>query len=159
MSHDPTSYVYQEPEERQFITLPKGEYDFKVVDVFELTQSKTGNDMIPIKLEIIAPDGTPVTVDEYLVFTDSARWKIDSFLKSIGPMPTDRPVNFTAGSFIAWIKKQTGRCKLGVEVIQGKTKEFEKNKVEAFLYDKAKTTPAPKSTPPPVEEDTDDIPF
>jgi len=156
---DPNNFLMEEPEDREFIVLPEGEYPFVILEINQMETSKSGNPMIPLKLEFTGPGGS-TTVYEYLVFADKAAFKIKQFLKSIA-VPIGQRVDFEDPQFLKWVKAQKGRAKLGVEPVQGKT--YDRNKVEAFVYDKAATAaggpPAAKAKVVPEDEVDDDIPF
>jgi hypothetical protein len=62
--------------------LPPGEHIVTVIDATEKI-SKTGNEMIVLELQ--DDEGRQCT--EFLVFSQKAAWKIDTFLKSIGKAP------------------------------------------------------------------------
>jgi hypothetical protein len=46
--------------------LPRGEYDFEIIDAKETT-SAAGNDMIELKLRVSHGDGSPRTLTDYLL--------------------------------------------------------------------------------------------
>lgn len=156
------NYTFDEPEEKGPVNvLPKGEYEFEVVDVYEWEESSKGNDMLPIKLKIDGGKHGAGQTYENLVFTDSAKWKIDQFLKSIfgGKMKPGRSVDFETAK--DWMIGKRGRCRVRVSKVKGKN--YERNEVDAFLYEgtkiegrTVKTSPAPD--PDPDDED-DDVPF
>ena len=118
--------------------------------------------MLPIKLEFSGPNGETSTVYEYLVFTEKAAFIINQFLASI-KIPTGTRINFRDPEFIKYIKAKSGFATLGREPVKGK--DYLRNKIVKFLYNgtsKRDEVPAHKATPafvPPVEDDTDDIPF
>lgn len=64
------------------VILKPGDYPFVVVDAREKTSKTSGNAMIQLKLRV-----AEATILDYLVFTDSAAWKVDQFLRSIGCHP------------------------------------------------------------------------
>jgi hypothetical protein len=64
MQFQPIKPEEDKPLERSLF--PEGEYDFKVVDAID-TQSKAGNDMIKLKLQVLAPDGQSAVVFDYLL--------------------------------------------------------------------------------------------
>lgn len=167
---DPRNFTYDEPEEGgNYAVLPKGEYSFHIVEINSMTQSRNHNPMLPIKLEFLGPQGTKTQVYENLVFTEAAAWKVKQFLKCVGGnnLEPGRRIDFEDPQFIAWLAKRTGKAKLKIGHYTKDGKEYEKNEVEAFTYDKAdappsaSAAPAPKPAPAAVEEevDPDDIPF
>jgi len=158
------NYTYAEPEEGGArVLLPPGEYPFRVVEVNSVEYSqKTNNPYIPVKIEVTGKEGVS-TCYENLVFTEKAKWKIDSFLKSIwGKAEVGRRIDWTDPKFTGWLVGRTGHCKIKVAPSQGKYTE--RNEVEAFLYDRdqsaavKKEMPAPAATPA-VEDDDENLPF
>lgn len=108
--------------------VPAGDYRLKVVEASEDT-SKAGNDMIKLKLRIVKEDGSngPALFD-YLVFSESSRWKVDAFLMSAGQHPGEgEALSLEADDMIGWEVQAT----LKVESYDGK----KGNKVEAYLFD------------------------
>lgn len=163
---DPSSYEFEEPEDRKFVVFPKGEYPWRIVEINDMTTSKSGNPMLPIKFEFTNGDDT-TTVYENFVFTAAAKFKIDQFMKCCsGQMAPGRKINFTDPEVIKWLKARTGTAKLKVSPVLGK--DYNRNEIEAFIYDVSKvagptvTTPAAKQQPPSLpadEPEDDDIPF
>lgn len=167
------NYVYEEPTEGGFKVLPKGEYDFTVEEVFEWEESKKGNDMLPI---CILVEGTKQ--NDWLTFTESAKWRIDSFLKSIynGTLPVGKRMDFNNTS---WMQGRSGRVELGVKKIPKKNGQpgetIEVNEILRYVYPKTAlegrtvTTPAadpasrprPGASPAPADDyqEEDDVPF
>lgn len=167
MSLSTHSYVFDEPEEKSdFPVLPEGkEFPFSILEINEMTQSKNGNSMIPLKLEF---DGGPLgktAVYEYLVFMDSMKWKIDQFLKCVAgdAIKAGKKVNFEDADFLAWLKRRTGRATLKIEQVKGKT--YDRNVLDSYIYEGTSKDVRQDSMPEPsrkemVEEpDDDDIPF
>lgn len=66
-----------------FRLLPEGEYDFEIEDL-EKQYAKSGAPMILLKLIILPKDGRKARVDDRLVLTPNARWKLNQFFKAIG---------------------------------------------------------------------------
>jgi len=156
------NYTYEEP--TQHVLFEEGEYPFTILEINEVEYSKgTGNPYIPIKLEFKDEGGRTTTVYENLVFTEKAKWKIDSFLKCVWPSAEEgKRIGWRDAAFLAWLKKLKGVAKLGVEPVQGKA--YDRNKVLEFLPATAKAASkpaaAPAFVPPAVEEEEEDsIPF
>ena len=161
MSLDPRNFLMEEPEERDFTVLQKGDYPFAIAEINAMTTTqKTGADMLPIKFEFTGHDGEKATVYENFVFTEAAAFKIKQFLKSVA-VPIGQRVDFEDPKFLAWLKKQTGRARLGIENVKGKTKDYDRNKIEAFLYEKSAPAGGPPAAAPVAAkvEDDDEIPF
>ena len=163
---DPSRFIVEEPEERDFTLLPKGEYPWTILEINAMTETQKGDPMLPVKFEFTGPNGERATVYENFVFTDGAKWKINQFLKAAyDQMESGKAVDFTDPAFLKWLKARTGRAKLGVEQVKGKTKDYDRNKIEAFII--GKTEGAPPSTkkteaftpPAAAADDDDEIPF
>lgn len=157
------NYTYAEPEEGgNRILLPKGEYPFRVAEVNDVEYARaTNNPYIPIRLEVTGEEGT-AKVYENLVFTEKAKWKIDSFLKAIwGKAEEGKRIDWTSPEFIQWLIGRTGRCKVKVAPVKGK--DYDRNEVDEFLYDRDASAAVKKEAPPvaaPADDvDDDDIPF
>lgn len=114
--------------QRTFTVLPAGDYRFRVLDATE-KRSKNGNDMIELKLDVFADNGPQGVVYDNIVFTATAQWKCDQFLKACGMLLAEgEVVNIVANEWIGF----EGRVKLRV----GKTdKGNDRNEVVAYLWD------------------------
>jgi hypothetical protein len=157
------NYTYEEPTAGGFRLLPEGEYDFTIEEVFDWEESKKGNDMLPISILV---EGTKQ--NDWLVFTETAKWRIDGFLKSIfgGALPPGKKVDFENTT---WMQGRKGRVRLKVKKIPKKNglpgEMMEVNEIDAYVYESTKmdgrSITTPKAAPAPVvEEDEDDsIPF
>ena len=115
------------PETSQFY-VPPGDYRLRVLEATEDT-SKTGNDMIKLKLRVVLPNGDDgPSLFDYLVFTESSFWKVDHFLKSCGRHPGEgEEVELNVGGMAGWECTAT----LKVELYEGQ----KNNKVAAYLFD------------------------
>jgi hypothetical protein len=128
------NYQAGQPKQAEF-TVPAGDYNLRVVEAIADT-SKTGNDMVKMKLRVIKDDGTegPALFD-YLVFSTSSFWKIDAFLKSCGKHPGDGGgFPFVPDDMTDSLDDMIGlecRGTLTVEEYQGR----KSNKVGAYLFD------------------------
>jgi hypothetical protein len=159
MSINPRSFLMEEPEERDFTVLPKGEYPFTIAEINAMTTTqKTGADMLPIKFEFTGPGGQTVAVYENFVFTEAAAFKIKQFLKCV-QVPIGQRVDFEDAKFLSWLKRQTGSARLDIEMVKGKTKDYERNKIAHFLYEKSPAAAAGPPVAEPVVEDDGEIPF
>jgi len=158
------NYVYEEPTAGGFRLLPEGEYDFTIEEVFDWEESKKGNDMLPISILV---EGTKQ--NDWLVFTESAKWRIDGFLKSIfgGALPAGKKVDFENTT---WMQGRGGRVRLKVKKIPRKNgapgEMMDVNEIDAYVYESTKmegrSITTPKAAPAPVVEEVvedDDIPF
>lgn len=159
-----SNYVFEEPVQREFTVLEKGEYPFEVAEIFEFETSKKGNDMLPVELRVGHP-GETTKITEYLVFTKAAKWKIDGFLKSIhgGVLEPGKKIDFDN---LGWLQARRGTCEVDVETFTKKDgSEGKRNMITRFTYPtttlEGRTVTTPSS---PVGEDDpdledDDIPF
>lgn len=83
--------------------LDPGKYRFKIVDA-EQTTSKAGNEMIEIAARQIDEEGNEGRkVWDYLVFTEKALWKVNSFLEACGKHPgEDEDYTMDPDDMIGW---------------------------------------------------------
>lgn len=141
------TYTSSTPTERASFVEP-GEYELEVVDADELL-SKNSHEMIELKLR--TPQGS--FLYDFLVFTESAFWKIDAFRAATGEkVVPDDEVEINADDLIG----RTGRARLVVEEYNGQ----KRNKVAAWIVKPGAATPAAQPQQPGAEEDDDDdIPF
>jgi hypothetical protein len=160
---DPSKFIYEEPEDRDFTLLPKGEYPWTILEINAMIQTQKGDAMLPVKFEFTGPHGEKAQVYENFVFTDAAAWKIKQFLKaSYDQMEEGKAVDFTDSTFIRWMKARTGRANLGVEMVKGKSKNYERNKIESFITGKkteSSGAPPAASKADPAAVNDEEIPF
>ena len=156
------NYVYEEPTKHH--VFEPGEYPFEIIEVNDVEYgASSGNPFIPVKLEF-SDEGRTTNCYENLVFTDKAKWKVDSFLKCVWPKAEPgKQIDWTSAEFTRWLVGKKGRAKLIVEPVKGK--DYDRNSVAEFLYGDEKSEPvraARKPDPDPLaaeDEDDDDIPF
>ena len=101
-----------------FRLLPEGDYDFKVDDL-EYTNSKTGKNMVVVKIIIPQPE-KDVHVNDRLVLTLNMQWKLAQFFKCLGLWAKAHTVG------MPW---KTGRLHLKHRLYNGK----EYNQVDKYL--------------------------
>jgi len=136
--------------------LEGGEYPFEVADAEE-GQSKSGNDMIKLRLKVLGPDERQYGVFDYLVGTEGSAYKVRHFAESVGLLPQYEAGELEAISLIG----RTGYCQVGID---DKNKAYPaKNVIRDYL---AKVSAAsgsgvpsnkPKGQAPAMVDD--DIPF
>lgn len=117
--------------------IPVGEHTARIATV-EQTQSKAGNDMLKITMEVAAGEETE-TIWEYVVLKDNMEWKHDQVRKSVG-LSADDPLTVDA---------LTGRY-VQVEVVHEEYNEKTSPKVKKWVG------PAAAPAQEQEEEDTDD---
>jgi hypothetical protein len=141
------SYKASTPTERPDFVEP-GDYQVEILDAVE-TVSKGGHEMIELKLRTEAGS----YLYDFLVFIQTAFWKIDAFRAATGEQVTpDEDVEITGDDLIG----RTGTARLTVEEYNGK----KRNKVAAWLAPKPGEKPAAKSAPKSQRSASDDnIPF
>ncbi len=103
-----------------------GTYTVRVIEATEDT-SKSGNDMVKLKLRIVLNSGHdgPALFD-YLVLSEGASWKIDQFLGAMGKHPGEgKEISLNADEMVGW----EGEADLSVEEYNGK----KSNKVAAYI--------------------------
>mgnify|MGYP001041987492 CR=1 FL=1 len=135
------TYNASTPTERPDHVEP-GDYEVEVVDATE-TLSKSNHEMIELKLRTSAGS----YLYDFLVFIETAFWKIDAFRAATGEEVTpDQDVEITADHVIG----RTGTARLTVEEYNGK----KRNKVAAWIVGTAK----PATQPQPARRN-DNEPF
>jgi Protein of unknown function (DUF669) len=103
-----------------------GTYKLRVIDATEDT-SKSGNDIVKLKLRVIKEDGAkgPALFD-YLVLSEAACWKIDQFLAACGEHPGEGiQADLDTKKMIGW----ECEAELSVENYEGK----KSNKVTNYV--------------------------
>ena len=118
------TYKSGSPSASAFFVEP-GTYKLRVIEAEEDT-SKSGNDMVKLKLRVIKDDGRegPALFD-YLVLSETTGWKIDQFLSACGEHPGEgEDVDLDVDKMIGW----ECEAELTVETYQGK----KSNKVQAY---------------------------
>lgn len=121
------TYTTGKPSAPQLHVEP-GDYKLKVIEATD-EKSQASNPQIKLKLRVIREDGSdgPALFD-YLVFTSSAYWKIDAFLKACGQHPGEGAnVDVTPEMVIGWECEAT----LKVDTYEGK----KNNKVATYLWE------------------------
>ena len=115
--------------------LEPGDYRVEVVDASELV-SKSGHEMIELKLRTEQDS----YLYDFLVFTETAFWKIDAFRAASGEKVTpEDQVEITADDLIG----RKARARLSVEEYNGQ----KRNKVAAWLVTDSD------------DDEADDLPF
>lgn len=122
--------------------LPEGDYDFTVEDV-NYGRTKTGNNMVTVKLIIKVPGENDVHVDDRLIFTVKAQWKLVSFFKSIGLFEEAQ----TSGMNWDHVPDRSGRLTLKHRVYNEKTY----NQVAKYLFTTTPAVTKPNQQPATVE--------
>jgi hypothetical protein len=145
------SYTANAPKPIVPRVLKPGDYPFRILDASE-ERSKSGNDMIKLKMMVGHDRESEIGVFDYLVFGGSCDWKIDSFLKCVGLHPGEgQNLDISGTDMIG----REGIVKLKIEEYLGK----ESNKVSAYLYDEDNPKTAPVKVSPQAEADPDHMPF
>jgi hypothetical protein len=110
--------------------LPKGEYDFEVSKAIDKT-FKSGSIGIALTVTVFQPDGTCRLVNDNLVFTDAAMFKVSQFSKCVGLYE-----KYSQGEINAIdCERRSGRCKVDIEP-EG---EFPaKNVIKGYVVPKVK---------------------
>ena len=132
---------------------PKGEYDFEVIDAKD-TESKAGNDMIALTLNVVDAYDARKTVFDFLVSTEKAIFKIRQFAAATGMMNLYDVGGFTAEDCIG----KTGRCKIVITKSEGYA---DKNSVAEYVKATAASAPPAKRQPAMAGagDIDDEIPF
>lgn len=138
--------------------LPLGNYDFEVAGAEEKT-SKSGNDMIELKVRVYDNEGQGRTIFDYLVDTDGAAYKLRHFAYSVGRGPDYEKGELRADA----LPGLTGKAKVFVK--KDKSGQYpDKNAIADYLPPgtalgngaQAPLTRDPRPEPPAYDPD---VPF
>lgn len=154
--------TYKAQENQAFILLPPGDYQFEVVEMESGIQTGTGKTAGSPFWEMKLKIDNGGVVFERLIDHPTCDWKLDTFLTSTGAAPPKgKAFEFVetaahdAGCL--WIDPigLRGWCHLIVDEYtpKGATTPQKKNKVGAFLTDRAKLPRAPRAEPASAAEE------
>lgn len=137
--------------------LPEGEYDFEINKAADKT-FKTGAVGIALTVMVYAPDGTARLVNDNLVFSDAAMFKVSQFSKCVGLYEKykEGEISFTD------CEGRSGKCKVGIEP-EGEYPA--KNKIKSYVVPKLKREAQPidsvakESQTAQSEKENFDVPF
>ena len=115
--------------ENEFVFLPDGEYDFRVV-AFERQHFDGSDKMAPcpaakLTLEVDSSAGT-ATINDRLLLNSKMEWKLSSFFGAIGQKRHGEKLKMDWSKVIG----STGRAKFGHRAYNGK----EYNEVKSYIY-------------------------
>ena len=89
---------YEAPENpSRFSLFPEGKYEAELLS-YEEKLSKTGNEMVELKMKVYGSDGSESNIFDYLVGTKGMAWKIKAFCMAAGlpygqqPLPIQQAV-------------------------------------------------------------------
>lgn len=88
--------------------IPKGTYDFLVLDAEE-TISKSGNDMIKLKIRIFMPDGRERVIFDYLL--EAMEFKTGHFAEATGLLDKYQNGSIDAHDCLG----KSGKCKIIIQ--------------------------------------------
>lgn len=134
--------------------LPEGEYDFEITDAEEAV-SRAGNEMIKISCKVAAE--IPRFLNDYLVGSEKAFWKVKSLCASVGIENMQPGMVLEPSDLIG----KTGVCVVAIEQDEYDGNNVERNTINDYLV---KDVPVEKPKKQsrrrkPVEMPDDDIPF
>lgn len=150
MQFQPRSTEEIEKEKREFAAqnlLPKGWYDFEVMDAQEAVSKKSGKDMIKLKLRVFGPGGQEKHVYDYLI--ETAPTHLFDFCEAVGLENSYHAGTLTAEE----CKKRAARVQIAID---DKDKDYAPKNV-AKNY--AAAGSQPQAAPKTADEDDDEIPF
>lgn len=139
---------------------PAGEYDFEVKDAAE-KESKTGNDMIELQVNVFDAEGNRTTIFDYLVHTEKAAYKVRHFAEATGMLTQYESDEMNAHDCVY----KSGRCKIIIK--KDKDGQYpDKNAISDYVKaaetaQRSSAAPARSRQPAPVGADDldDSIPF
>lgn len=134
--------------------LPEGIYDFEIMEAVEKL-SKSGNDMIALKIAVYGPNGNARYVFDYLLEIEGMSYKIRHAADACGMLDKYESGEIEAGDFI----NKTGKLKLFIQ--KGKDGYADKNSVRDYITrDKLDgVVDGPKSAAKVAADLDDEIPF
>ena len=137
--------------------LPLGNYDFEVQEAEEKV-SKTGNDMIELKMRVYDNEGQGRTIFDYLVSTDGGAYKIRHFAYAVGLGESYERGELQASN----LHGCTGKAKVFIK--KDKSGQYPDRNAIADYLPPANGSTAPNNTAVPrppykAAELDDDIPF
>lgn len=109
--------------------LPVGEYDFEITKAIN-KQFQTGSQGIALTVMVFTADGTGRLVNDNLVFSDKAMFKVSQFAKATGLYEKYSQGEIDASD----CERRTGRCKVDIEP-EGEYPA--KNKIKSYVAPKA----------------------
>lgn len=133
--------------------LPKGEYDFEIVESSDEV-SKKGNEMIKLKVQVYDDEGHGRILFDYLLEEISYKLRHAAYACKLGD-------NYEAGTLAAAdFAGRAGRCKVGIQ--KDKTGEYpDKNVIQDYIVGVEEIATAnaaqARKAPAPVLDDL--IPF
>jgi hypothetical protein len=134
--------------------LPEGIYDFEIIAAEEKT-SKSGNDMIELKVNVFTDDGRPRTIFDYLLEMDGMNYKLRHAAVNCGMEEQYISGNLSAVDFVG----RTGKAKVRIQ--KGKDGYPDRNQIADYLEPhkpERKTLPG-TATANLAEELNDEVPF
>ena len=115
--------------ENEFVFLPDGEYDFRVVALerqrFEGSEKMGPCPLAKLTLEVDAPVGT-ATINDRLLLNSKMEWKLSSFFGAIGQKKHGERLKMDWGKVIGSV----GRAKIGHRTYNGR----DYNEVKEYIY-------------------------
>jgi hypothetical protein len=135
---------------------PAGTYDFEVLEAQDQT-SKSGNEMIMLKIAIFNSDGASRHCFDYLVSTPGASFKVRHFCESVGILSQYESGEIDTDTLVG----RSGRAKIKIDKGNGdfpaKNAVVDYVKAESTMHDAAGERVVQRQT---VSEELDDsIPF
>lgn len=145
-----------EKEVSQYSLIPKGEYDFEVLEAEDCVSKNSGNEQIKLKLGLYVGDKRRLVWD-YLL--PALEYKLRHFCDSVGLLAKYENGTLTAEDCVG----RSGKCKIDIQRDPGGFYE-DKNVVKDYVLRPAKPLKAtqekeePKAQEP-QEPPQDDLPF
>lgn len=126
--------------------LPEGEYDAEVTRAKDDKSKTSGADMIKLTLTVYGPDGLGRLIDDYLVSTPNAVFKVNQFAKAAGLKEKYDSGVITADDCVG----RGVRVKVGYD--EGDGQYQAKNKISAYIDPNKRRTVQQSRPPRPTTE-------
>jgi len=133
--------------------LAEGEYEFEITDAEEAV-SRAGNEMIKISCKVDAK--IPRFINDYLVGSEKAFWKVKSLCCSVGIENMQPGMVLEPSDLVG----KRGVCVIAIEQDEYDGNNFERNTINDYLVkDKPPVEKKQSRKRKPVDMPEDDIPF
>lgn len=118
--------------ESEFVLLPEGDYDFKVVGLKRARHEGSKNlppcNKAELEIDVSGPQGK-ATIFHNLFLHTKTEWALSAFFIAIGQKKHDEPLRMNWNKVVG----STGRCKVCIDTwTNDKGEEHQSNKIKRF---------------------------
>lgn len=134
-----------------------GIYDYEITEAEETISKSSGNEMFHLTVKVFQPTGQWKLIDNYLVLSEKAAWKIREFCQSCGLMDAYETGSLMEGEIVG----RTGLCEVATD--KGKGDFPPKNVIRQWMMKEKPASAAARlvdrRTKHPAGDIDDEIPF